>query len=486
MPSAASVKIEKPAGAATADNGLVDNANVTPLRQAITVVEHKIRNLEKRKSKLESYKDLQKSGKDLNQDQKTAIAKYDEVITTLDFARDLCKQFLSIAVVSEKDDKKKARKEAFARSQAELTKVREVLLIQDALSNMGQEVIRDDFLNARNGAAQLTQADIKLLDDYYTVVTPKHEAGDPTAFMPQVQAAAEHLLAAIDGKSKEVFGSTYANVKEVIGKVHESGYLDQAVETYDENAIEPEMLTETPAEPVMEQQLLQPVMEAPMLAAMPIVEQPPMQQQPMQMEPPMQPVVQAQPVPDQQIYYQQPPPAPQQRPIAEVIGTGSFFFLQDSELDTPPEQIPSQTFTNQTYVGAPPPPIPMPPQFHQQYQPNPQAPPQQPMPPQQQQQPPQQQQQQQQVQSSPPMPAPPMTKKNGYGDHQPEHQQDEVVRHRGNNNRHHQQRSNITTHHQTFFANNNGYNPRPNRNRNNAPRLNNRQSNNNNQQQPPQ
>lgn len=49
MPSAASVKIEKPAGAATADNGLVDNANVTPLRQAITVVEHKIRNLEKRK-----------------------------------------------------------------------------------------------------------------------------------------------------------------------------------------------------------------------------------------------------------------------------------------------------------------------------------------------------------------------------------------------------------------------------------------------------
>lgn len=74
-------------------------------------------------SKLESYKDLQKSGKDLNQDQKTAIAKYDEVITTLDFARDLCKQFLSIAVVSEKDDKKKARKEAFARSQAELTKV---------------------------------------------------------------------------------------------------------------------------------------------------------------------------------------------------------------------------------------------------------------------------------------------------------------------------------------------------------------------------
>lgn len=42
-----------------------------------------------------------------------------------------------------------------------------------------------------------------------------------------------------------------------------------------------------------------------------------------------------------------------------------FFFHQDSELDTPPEQIPSQTFTNQSFVTAPPPPIPMPPHhFH--------------------------------------------------------------------------------------------------------------------------
>lgn len=74
-------------------------------------------------TRLESYRALQSSGKDLNADQKTAVAKYDEVIQTLEFAKDLCKQFLSIAAVSEKEAKKQARKEAAARSQSELAKV---------------------------------------------------------------------------------------------------------------------------------------------------------------------------------------------------------------------------------------------------------------------------------------------------------------------------------------------------------------------------
>lgn len=127
MPSAASVKIDKQlpsAETALADNG---NTTATPLRQAITIIEHKIRNLEKRKvslvkracfffglvlaappmwltlnfpsivgfqGKLESYRDMQNSGKELNTDQKTALAKINEVVMTLDFARDLYKQFL--------------------------------------------------------------------------------------------------------------------------------------------------------------------------------------------------------------------------------------------------------------------------------------------------------------------------------------------------------------------------------------------------------
>lgn len=94
------------------------------------------------------------------------------------------------------------------------------------------------------------------------------------------------------------------------------------------------------------------------------------------------PIVPAQPVIPEQQYFQQP------RPISEVLGTAPFFFLQDSELDSPEQTpqnpvissgaIPSQTFTNQNFVSMPepvsrqnpiagfappnpPPPIPMPP-----------------------------------------------------------------------------------------------------------------------------
>lgn len=66
------------------------------------------------------------------------------------------------------------------------------------------------------------------MDDLYSEVVPKHEPGAPAEFTTQVQTAAEHLLAVVDGKPKEVFGSNYTHIKEVIGKVHESGYFDQS------------------------------------------------------------------------------------------------------------------------------------------------------------------------------------------------------------------------------------------------------------------
>lgn len=80
---------------------------------------------------------------------------------TLEFARDLCKQFQGIAALADKDAKKIARKEAAARSQQELAKVREVLLVQDALAQFGQDSVRDDFLLGRNGAVTLTESDLK-------------------------------------------------------------------------------------------------------------------------------------------------------------------------------------------------------------------------------------------------------------------------------------------------------------------------------------
>lgn len=53
---------------------------------------------------------MQKAGKELNSDQKEAVAKYDEVVITLEFARDLSKQVALIAIASEREAKKQAKK----------------------------------------------------------------------------------------------------------------------------------------------------------------------------------------------------------------------------------------------------------------------------------------------------------------------------------------------------------------------------------------
>ncbi|XP_022921025.2 caprin homolog isoform X1 [Onthophagus taurus] len=476
MPSAANVKIDKQqiagegstnATVVVGDPSVTGPNSTNPLRQAIITIEHKIRNLEKRKAKLISYKQLQSSGKELNQDQKTAIAKFDEVVQTLDFARDLCKQFIGLALVSEKEAKKQARKDALAKSQSELAKVREVLLVQDALTQMGQENIRDDFLHGRNGAAQLSETDLKLLDDLYTNVTPKHEPGDSQIFCTQIQGAAEHLLAVVDGKPKEIFGSTYGHIKDIIGKIHESGYFDQSQQEQFVEVVDVEteegVVEATPSLEIINHEMIESIdsitIEARPPPPPPVVQpltpvQPPQPVEP----PPMVPVI---PADQQPIYYaaapqHQPPQQPQQqpqqpppRPLSDVLGNGSFTFLQDSELDTPPEQIPSQTFTNQSYVQGPPPPIPMPPHF----QPYPQ-----PIPPQ------QQQAQQQQQQPPPPQqlsPSVPQQTNNLDEANHHDHQMNDVQKQRGG-----RPRAVGGNQQQPFYANNNGYSNRQRQNRN--------------------
>ncbi|XP_044735987.1 caprin homolog [Chrysoperla carnea] len=391
MPSASSVKTEKVASqevASSESSSKTDQQN-TPIRQAIVIIEHKIRNLDKRKAKLETYRELQRAGKDLNQDQKVAVAKYDEVSQTLEFARDLCKQFHNIVTVSEKEAKKLARrrKEELARRQQDLAKIREVLLIQDALSQMGAENVREDFLLGRNGATQIMTEDLQLLDDLYPLVSPKHpcesEEGRPE-FAVQVQQAADHLLAVVDARQKEFNGSNYAHVKQIIDTIHSCGYLEKPLVEEEPAVVEgttPAVEEWNPAEATnteVEQDFRNVLEHAENVPIIPD-DRIPDQMPPMPNFPPVpEQIVQQQAVqvidhPPPTVgnaavagYYQAPvvpAPQPQLRPINEMLETGNFFFLQESELDTPPEllpsqthqTIPSQTFTNQNFTNVVPP-----------------------------------------------------------------------------------------------------------------------------------
>lgn len=114
--------------------------------------------------KLESYRDTEKSGKELSNDQKVAVSKYNEVTQTLEFAREFQKQIYQIATVTEKELKKKQKKDEATKRQNEATKIREVLVYQDILNLLTDNEIRQDFLNGANGACQLEQNELDILD----------------------------------------------------------------------------------------------------------------------------------------------------------------------------------------------------------------------------------------------------------------------------------------------------------------------------------
>ena len=73
--------------------------------------------------KLDVYRDTLQRGKSLNEDQQAAVAKYDEVIGTLEFARELSGQFTKLALDEAKDKKKMMKKEQQERAKVELIKV---------------------------------------------------------------------------------------------------------------------------------------------------------------------------------------------------------------------------------------------------------------------------------------------------------------------------------------------------------------------------
>lgn len=107
---------------------------------------------------------MEKTGKDLSADKKIAILKYDEVAMTLEFAREFSKQIDKVVISSEKDLKKKQKKDESVKKQNETSKIREVLIIQDILNVLKDESVRNEFLAGTNGACKLEESDLELLD----------------------------------------------------------------------------------------------------------------------------------------------------------------------------------------------------------------------------------------------------------------------------------------------------------------------------------
>nr|KAG5699468.1 hypothetical protein BaRGS_016314 [Batillaria attramentaria] len=209
------------------------------MKQSVNTLEKKVRNLEKRKSKLDAIRAKAAAGETLEKEQQDAIKHYDEVITNLDFARELQKSLNVIAADSEKALKKQAKREKQERAASDLKRVVDILQVQTTLDSLGSDTVRDHFKTGKYGAVVLTEDNLTQLDELFQLISPSREGSEN--FSAKLTTAAEHLVSLLEARDRPVVGSTYKELYELITLVNDCGYFErarEAEETVEEPAAE--------------------------------------------------------------------------------------------------------------------------------------------------------------------------------------------------------------------------------------------------------
>ncbi|XP_037615665.1 caprin-1a isoform X4 [Sebastes umbrosus] len=202
-------------------------SNSETMKQVLAVIDKKVRNMEKKKSKLDDCQARKSKGDQLNQDQLDALTKYQEIANNLEFARELQKSFLALGQEIQKAVKKTARREQLQREEMEQRRLKTVLELQFLLDQLGDESVRQDLKRPdATGSPLLSDADLKSLDEFYKLVGP--DRNYDVRLTEQYEEASLHLLELLEGRDKAVAGTTYKSLKDTLEKVLLSGYFDRA------------------------------------------------------------------------------------------------------------------------------------------------------------------------------------------------------------------------------------------------------------------
>ncbi|KAI3377144.1 hypothetical protein L3Q82_000335 [Scortum barcoo] len=217
---------------------LGNGSHCETLKQVLGVIDKKVRNMEKKKSKLDDYQEKKNKGERLNHDQLEALTKYQEIINNLEFARELQKNFLALGQEIQKAVKKSARREQLQREETEQRRLKTVLELQFLLDQLGDDSVRQDLKRPdATGSPLLTEADLTSLDEFYKLVGP--DRNYDVRLMDQYEEASLHLWELLEGRDKAVAGTTYKSLKEALDKVLQSGYFDR-VQTHQNGTCEEE------------------------------------------------------------------------------------------------------------------------------------------------------------------------------------------------------------------------------------------------------
>ncbi|KAK3750919.1 hypothetical protein RRG08_029836 [Elysia crispata] len=215
MPTTTNVKVE-PKGS--------PEMGVDATKQCINCLEKKVRNLEKRKSRIEQNQEKAKKGTKLEKEQEVSLHQYEQVTHDLEFARELHKQFQQIYTEHEKMAKKQAKREKAERQAQEIKRVSEILQLQSLLDLLGGDKVREDFKTGKHGAVVLSEDNLNQLDELYQVISPSREE---SGYSQRLTTAADHLVAILDGKDRQVVGTTYKEIKELITLISGCGYFEK-------------------------------------------------------------------------------------------------------------------------------------------------------------------------------------------------------------------------------------------------------------------
>ncbi|CAK6969770.1 caprin-1a isoform X1 [Scomber scombrus] len=215
----------------SASPDLGNGSQCETMKQILGVIDKKVRNMEKKKSKLDDYQAKKNKGESLNQDQLDALTKYQEITYNLEFARELQKSFLAlgqeVSAEVQKVVKKSARREQLQREEGEQRRLKTVLELQFLLDQLGDDNVRQDLKRPdASGSPLLTDADLTSLDELYKLVGP--DRNYDVRLTDQYEEASVHLWELLEGRDKAVAGTTYKSLKETLDKLLLSGYFDRA------------------------------------------------------------------------------------------------------------------------------------------------------------------------------------------------------------------------------------------------------------------
>ncbi|KAK7073303.1 positive regulation of dendritic spine morphogenesis [Halocaridina rubra] len=220
-----------------------------PFHKVMNLVEKKIRNLEKRKNKLEQYRNDLQAGKDLNDDQRLAVQSFDSVLANLELMREMNQHFNAIHSDHNKQVKKQMKRDAFEKQVEDINRIKEILKIQDVLQQMGREDVRADFLAGTNGAVCMPPENIDYLDSFYKLVAPARTEGqEAEEFQKELKNAAEHIVYLMEGKNKEVAGSTYKTLLNIVDEIASCNYPERKIEAEPEEELLVDSIPEEIAE----------------------------------------------------------------------------------------------------------------------------------------------------------------------------------------------------------------------------------------------